>query len=82
MVPPTHSDMYPGCLSQLAIEIENVCRTDAKNKSWKEGLAIWPFAIFAGLAFTVPYALTGIFLGPDWWGSSDEVAAECSIGAD
>ncbi|MDN6275422.1 L-lactate permease [Psychrobacter sp.] len=37
-----------------------------KNKSWKEGLAIWPFAIFAGLAFTVPYALTGIFLGPEF----------------
>jgi lactate permease len=37
-----------------------------KNKSWKEGLAIWPFAIFAGLAFTVPYTLTGIFLGPEF----------------
>ncbi len=36
------------------------------NKSWKEGLAIAPFAIFAGLAFTIPYALTGIFLGPEF----------------
>ena len=35
-----------------------------KNKSWKEGFEIWPFAIFAGLAFTLPYTLTGIFLGP------------------
>jgi lactate permease len=25
-----------------------------------------PFALFAGLAFTVPYALTGIFLGPEF----------------
>jgi len=37
-----------------------------KNKSWREGFAIWPFAIFAGLAFTVPYTLTGIFLGPEF----------------
>lgn len=37
-----------------------------KNKSWKEGLAIWPFALFGGLAFTIPYMLTGIFLGPEF----------------
>ncbi len=37
-----------------------------KNKSWKEGLAVAPFAIFAGLAFTVPYALTGWLLGPEF----------------
>ncbi|PSJ41331.1 lactate permease [Zobellella taiwanensis] len=36
------------------------------NKSWKEGLEILPFAIFAGLAFTVPYALTGVLLGPEF----------------
>jgi lactate permease len=37
-----------------------------KNKSWIEGLDILPFAVFAGLAFTVPYALTGVFLGPEF----------------
>lgn len=37
-----------------------------KNKSWKEGLAIFPFALFGGLAFTVPYVLTGYFLGPEF----------------
>ena len=37
-----------------------------KNKSWGEGFAIWPFAIFAGLAFTIPYTLTGVFLGPEF----------------
>lgn len=36
------------------------------NKSWREGLAILPFALFAGVAFTLPYALTGIFLGPEF----------------
>lgn len=37
-----------------------------RNQSWLEGLAIAPFAIFAGLAFVVPYALAGIFLGPEF----------------
>lgn len=36
------------------------------NRSWTEGLSIVPFAIFGGLAFTVPYALTGILLGPEF----------------
>jgi lactate permease len=36
------------------------------NKSWREGAVIAPFAIFAGLAFTIPYALTGIFLGAEF----------------
>jgi lactate permease len=36
------------------------------NKSWKEGLQVLPFAMFAGFAFTIPYALTGIFLGPEF----------------
>ncbi|KHL69428.1 lactate permease [Pseudomonas flexibilis] len=37
-----------------------------KEKSWKAGFEALPFALFAGLAFTVPYALTGIFLGPEF----------------
>lgn len=37
-----------------------------KNKSWTEGFAMAPFAIFTGLAFTIPYALTGVFLGPEF----------------
>lgn len=37
-----------------------------KNKSWTEGIDILPFAIFAGLAFTIPYALTGVFLGAEF----------------
>tara|TARA_R110001583_G_scaffold188860_3_gene351322 strand:+ start:6726 stop:8429 length:1704 start_codon:yes stop_codon:yes gene_type:complete len=37
-----------------------------KNKSWSEGLDILPFAIFAGLSFTIPYALTGVFLGAEF----------------
>ena len=37
-----------------------------KNKSWTEGLSILPFAIFGGIAFTIPYALTGVFLGAEF----------------
>lgn len=37
-----------------------------KNKSWREGLAIFPFALFGGLAFTIPYLITGIYLGPEF----------------
>ncbi len=36
------------------------------NRSWTEGLDILPFALFAGVAFTVPYALTGVLLGPEF----------------
>ena len=37
-----------------------------KNKSWKEGLQVMPFTIFGGLAFIIPYVLTGTFLGPEF----------------
>jgi lactate permease len=36
------------------------------NRSWLEGLTILPFALFGGFAFTLPYFLTGIFLGPEF----------------
>ena len=36
------------------------------NKSWCEGWEAAPFALFGGLAFTVPYALIGIILGPEF----------------
>lgn len=37
-----------------------------QNRSFKEGLAIWKFALVGGLAFTIPYTLTGMFLGPEF----------------
>ncbi|MGO4886688.1 L-lactate permease [Anaerobacillus sp. MEB173] len=37
-----------------------------KNKSLKEGLAVWKFAVFAGVAFTLPYALVANLLGPEF----------------
>ncbi|WP_027008744.1 L-lactate permease [Conchiformibius kuhniae] len=36
------------------------------KRSFAEGLKVWPFALFAGVAFTVPYALTAHFFGPEF----------------
>ncbi|GAA5179512.1 MULTISPECIES: L-lactate permease [Halomonadaceae] len=36
------------------------------NRSWREGLEIAPFALFAGVCFVVPYALAGVLLGPEF----------------
>lgn len=36
-----------------------------KNRSFAEGLEAAPFAIFGGLAFTVPYFLMAFFFGPE-----------------
>ena len=36
------------------------------RKSMADGLALWPFALFAGLAFTLPYMLIAWFLGPEF----------------
>lgn len=36
------------------------------NRSWREGLRIWPFAIFASLAMTIPYAVIANLLGPEF----------------
>lgn len=37
-----------------------------EKRSWREGLAAFPFALFGGLAFTLPYLITGVLLGPEF----------------
>ncbi|WP_230655985.1 L-lactate permease [Psychrobacter sp. I-STPA10] len=37
-----------------------------EKRSFVEGLKAWPFAIFAGLAFTIPYYLVAKYLGPEF----------------
>ena len=37
-----------------------------RARSWTEGLSILPFAVFGGLAFTVPYLAIAILLGPEF----------------
>ena len=36
-----------------------------EKKSFKEGFAVAPFALFAGLCFVVPYLLIAILIGPE-----------------
>ncbi len=35
-------------------------------KGWRDALPALPFALFGGLAFTVPYLLTAFFFGPEF----------------
>lgn len=37
-----------------------------KNRSFREGLEIWPFAVFSGLSFTIPSVATSFVLGPEF----------------
>ncbi|PSN19002.1 L-lactate permease, partial [filamentous cyanobacterium CCP5] len=37
-----------------------------RDRSAREGLQLWPFALFSGLAFTLPYGLTAVLLGPEF----------------
>ena len=37
-----------------------------KNRSFAEGLGVWKFALFAGLAMTIPYCLVALALGPEF----------------
>ena len=32
-----------------------------KNKSWLEGMSIFPFAIFSAFSFTIPYVILVFF---------------------
>ncbi|WP_345320300.1 L-lactate permease [Novipirellula rosea] len=37
-----------------------------ENRSFKEGLAVWRFALFAAFAMTIPYVLVAWLLGPEF----------------
>jgi lactate permease len=37
-----------------------------RDRDFRQGLAIWPFALFSALAMTVPYVLVAAFLGPEF----------------
>ena len=57
--------VLPGIFIPLLIVVL-LTRYFGENKSFREGFAIWPYAIFAGLSFTIPYLLVAIFLGPEF----------------
>lgn len=48
------------------IVVTVMTRFFGKQRSWSEGLAIWPFAVCASLAMTIPYALIAKLLGPEF----------------
>ena len=37
-----------------------------KNRSFREGLEVWKFALFAALAMTIPYVILAFTLGPEF----------------
>ena len=55
----------PGLLLPL-IMIAMMTRFFGEKKSIREGLEIWPYALFAGFCFVGPYLLVAIFLGPEF----------------
>ena len=54
-----------GTLVPLLV-VSVMTRFFGKNKSFGEGLRIWPFAIFAALAMTIPYYIVATTLGPEF----------------
>lgn len=55
----------PGILMPL-IMVVTLTRFFGEKRSFKEGLALWPYAIFAGLCFVIPYLAVAILLGPEF----------------
>ncbi len=55
----------PGILLPL-IMVAMLTRFFGEKRSIREGLAIWPYALFAGFCFVGPYLLVAIFLGPEF----------------
>lgn len=37
-----------------------------ERRSFREGLAVWPFALFAAVSFTMPYVTCAVLLGPEF----------------
>ncbi len=55
----------PGLLMPLLMVVM-LTRFFGEKRTIREGLAIWPYALFAGLCLVVPYLLVAIFLGPEF----------------
>ncbi len=55
----------PGILVPI-IMIMMLTRFFGKNRSFREGFAIIPFALFAGISFVLPYVLVANFIGPEF----------------
>lgn len=58
-------DLFVGTFIPLIL-VMMLTRFFGKNRSWKEGLAVWKFALFAGLSFTLPAFTVASILGPEF----------------
>ncbi|MFT4935084.1 MAG: lactate permease [Pseudoalteromonas distincta] len=58
-------DVFVGAFVPL-IMVVMLTRFFHPRRSWSEGLEIWRFAIFAGLAFTLPALAAAVLLGPEF----------------
>lgn len=58
-------DVFTGTLLPLILVVL-LTKFFGENRSLKEGLKIWKFAIFAGLSFTLPALFVATFLGPEF----------------
>ena len=57
--------VIPGILIPLLL-VSLLTRFFGEKKSFREGLAIWPYALFAGFCFVVPYLAVAVLLGPEF----------------
>ena len=48
------------------ILVSFLTRFFGKNKTFREGLAVWKFAIFASLSMVIPYVIVAYTLGPEF----------------
>ena len=48
------------------IVVSLMTRFFGKNRTFREGLAVWKFAIFASLAMVIPYLVVAFALGPEF----------------
>lgn len=55
----------PGLLLPL-IMVVMMTRFFGEKRSIREGLAIWPYALFAGFCFVGPYVAVALLLGPEF----------------
>ncbi len=58
----------PNAIVGIFVPLLGICimtKFFGKERSIKQGLAVAPFALFAGLAFTIPYVIIASTLGPE-----------------
>lgn len=58
-------DVFIGSLIPIILVLI-LTRFFGENRSWREGLAIWKFALFAGFSFTLPALVVAGLFGPEF----------------